>query len=414
MSTLPLELQRRVVAALEGHGLLPRRAAVGIAISGGRDSVCLASLLGELQAWGGWRLQAIHFDHQLRGPEAGAAETACCEALCRQLQIPLHTELLQIRGQPGESLEEAARNARLAALRRFAIRARLSHIATAHQADDRVETLLFRLLRGTGVRGLPGIGWRREERVDGVTVSTGPSGTTETATGIRGRAGTVLTYHRPLLGVWRHETTEYCRAKGLAWVDDASNESEAHTRNRIRRSLVPKLEEFNAAAQQHLWELAQDAEEWLAGEPQEPAPTVTLSPEELAYGLDPAETAAAAVETGNSAGEAVEAGAAAGGRSDDGLPAAFPFQELPWVLDGATLVALGRVRAIAALQQILEAARRRLGVRGAPGRRNYDLLWNMLQDPAGPAACDLPGGFRVRRQGTPPHARLVIERPAPA
>ncbi|HTL53159.1 MAG TPA: tRNA lysidine(34) synthetase TilS [Planctomycetota bacterium] len=380
MSDLSRDLQQRVVQAIETHGLTPKGEPLMLALSSGRDSVCLVSLFHALLPWGRWKLTAVHFDHALRGPAATVAETECCQALCDNLGIPLHAETLEIRAAPGESLETAARTARLSAFRRLAQETGIVHVATAHQADDRIETLLFRLLRGTGLRGLPGIGWQRKEPVDAP----------------RWGGLSALTFHRPLLSLWRTETTEYCRAKGLNWIDDPTNESDAHTRNRIRRSLVPRLEEFNLEARQHLWDLAQDAEEALGAETLPPGDEDATKPAPGIFAV-----ADAAIEPPPETADAA-------GSEDAAVE--FPFRALPWTLDGATLLALGRVRAIAAMQRILETARRLNNAPGAPSRPHYDQLWTMLFDPAAPAALDLPGRWRIRRVGTPPHARLTVDR----
>ncbi|MGH7144642.1 MAG: tRNA lysidine(34) synthetase TilS [Planctomycetota bacterium] len=386
-------VERRVAEAIREHDLLPKGADVLLGLSGGRDSVCLAGVLQALSAWGGWRIEAVHFDHGLRGEAAAADEAHFCQALCAQLSLPLRLERLAVTPRPGESLETAARTARLHGFRRLAQATGVRHVATAHQADDRVETLLFRMLRGTGLRGLTGIDWRRCEGLAMAALPAGGAAAGGSAIGAEGGglgARTAsLTFHRPLLSIWREETTAYCRARGLTWVDDPSNASDAHTRNRIRHELLPRLDEFNAKARQHLWEVAEDAGQW------------------------------------------EEAAQEAGAEHD------FPFGALPWTLDGATLLALGRGRAVAALQRTLEIARRQetrepvaelaepveaavadvggSGVsgkagRGALSRRHFDLLWALLTDPAAPAAVDLPGGWTVRRVGTPPHARIQIDR----
>lgn len=403
MSTLGETLRQRVTADCAARGLLPRAAPLLIGLSGGRDSVALLALLADLRPWGQWSLLALHCNHNLRGPDAARADRDLCRDLCNRLNVPLICEDLVLDlSPPGVGVEEAARNARMSAFRRRAIHEKCPIVVTAHHADDRVETVLFRILRGTGLRGLPGIYWRREEPLLDPPHGLGFS---------------VLQFQRPLLGVWREELTEYARAAGLRWNDDPTNDSDAHDRNRIRRSLLPKLAvDFNPEVRRHVWDLAEDAADWLAIAPapaaSDTAPALSLT--ELAALADPAdgdEIAAAppddltAPPTGDATPDVPVNSAAANLAGD-----LWPWPELPLVLDGATLLGLGRSRALQALQALLEIARRRTGHPGSLSRLHYRSLYQMLTDPAAPAQLSLPGGWRARRAGSAPNVRLLIDR----
>jgi tRNA(Ile)-lysidine synthase len=136
----------------------------------------------------------------------------------------------------GTGLEEAARTARHAFYARTAHESRIAHVVLGHQADDQVETLLFRLLRGAGSRGLGSIAPR----------ST--------------RGGNDFTYTllRPLLGVWREEILGFLSARQLSFLHDASNTDLRFTRNRIRHVLLPELEKaVSRPVRESLWRTAE-------------------------------------------------------------------------------------------------------------------------------------------------------------
>jgi tRNA(Ile)-lysidine synthase len=178
---------------------------LGIAVSGGPDS--LALLLLAAAAFPG-RIAAATVDHGLR-PEA-ADEAAFVAALCTELGIPHRT--LRVTVARGASVQARAREARYAALGRWAAEEGVGTILTGHHADDQAETLLMRLVRGAGLSGLAGI--RTRSAIGGLSVA------------------------RPLLGRRRAELAEVVREAGLRPVDDPSNADEAHDRVRMRRQLA--------------------------------------------------------------------------------------------------------------------------------------------------------------------------------
>ncbi|MFN3770790.1 MAG: tRNA lysidine(34) synthetase TilS [Ectopseudomonas guguanensis] len=183
-----------------------------IAFSGGLDSSVLLHLLAD---WAQYEelppLSAIHVHHGLQ-PAADAWPEHCAQ-VCARLNIPL--DIVRVQVAPGASLEQAARRARYAA---FAERLGPGEILLgAQHRDDQAETLLFRLLRGAGVRGLAAMPVSRS----------------------LGR-GTLL---RPLLGCSRAELHAYAQSHGLAWVEDPSNADERFSRNFLRRQVMPLLAE---------------------------------------------------------------------------------------------------------------------------------------------------------------------------
>ena len=194
--------------------LLPWRnaAAWRIAFSGGLDSTVLLHLLATLSKSHSLPpLSAIHVHHGLQ--PAADAWPDHCRSICASLGVPLH--VINVQVQPGASLERAARDARygafVAALHRHEV------LLTAQHRDDQAETLLFRLLRGAGVRGLAAMPRQR-------------------ALG----AGELL---RPLLDVSREALEAYATQQGLSWIEDPSNDDHRHARNYLRQRVFPVLTE---------------------------------------------------------------------------------------------------------------------------------------------------------------------------
>ncbi len=186
-----------------------------VAYSGGLDSQVLLQLLAD------WRdstqdalppIEAIHIDHQLQPDSAGWAEH--CRLHCRELDIALHSQTVTVRCGPRQSLEAQARAARYLAFEQVLEPGDL--LLMAHHRDDQAETLLLRLLRGSGQRGLAAI---PAERALG--------------------AGRLL---RPLLGVERSALEAWARGCELSWIEDPSNADPRYDRNYLRLQLLPLLE----------------------------------------------------------------------------------------------------------------------------------------------------------------------------
>jgi len=234
-----------VRAGLAGYGPPADRPYLLVAVSGGPDSTALLCALSEIL--GHRAVHAAHFNHQLRGAESDGDE-AFVRELCRRFQVPLTVErrniaqLLQIRGG---NLEAIARRERYTWLAELATRLQIRWVATGHTANDQAETVLFRLLRGSGLRGLRGIAACRPltEQVHLL---------------------------RPLLAVPRLAVDAYLEAHGLRARLDSSNLDTRRLRNRIRWQLLPLLErEYNPKVVLHLASIAEHAQEhyaWLERE----------------------------------------------------------------------------------------------------------------------------------------------------
>ena len=202
---------------------------IGVAVSGGADSVALLRLLLELREECGMVLAVVHFNHKLRGRDSQAdegfvrklAEKYGLEVFVAREDIAARTK--RERG----NVEEVSRRARYAFFEKLAKGKFLAKIAVAHTADDQAETVLAHILRGTGVSGLRGI---------------------HPQTGI---------VFRPLLAVRRAALRRYLKSRKQDWREDATNRDTKRTRARIRQKLLPMLEkQFNAGVVGHLCQLA--------------------------------------------------------------------------------------------------------------------------------------------------------------
>ena len=185
-----------------------------VALSGGLDSSVLLHGMSQLrQEFDGIAMRAIHVNHGLQPQSAEWA--AECEVFCRQLDVTLQSEVVRVDRDSGEGAEAAARRARYGLFSE--VLATDEHLLTGHHQDDQIETLLLRLLRGSGTRGLGSIAERRQF----------------------GR-GWLL---RPLLELSRANIEIYARAAGIRWVEDPSNFDTSIDRNFLRHEVVPILRE---------------------------------------------------------------------------------------------------------------------------------------------------------------------------
>jgi tRNA(Ile)-lysidine synthase len=197
-----------------------------VGLSGGVDSVVLLDSLQRCAGRLGFRLCALHVNHQL-SPNA-ARWTSFCRGICRARGIPFHTVKVKVSGGG----EAAARAARYAAFARHECDA----IALAHHRDDQVETFLLQLLRGAGVKGLAAMPLLRrgEDRGSRVGEKTTRRSTPDT----RHSAPAIV---RPLLDVTRAEILDYAKARKLKWIEDESNADVRYARNYLRREVLPVL-----------------------------------------------------------------------------------------------------------------------------------------------------------------------------
>lgn len=229
---------------------------VAVAVSGGADSTALLLALHEQASALGIGLAAAHLHHGIRGAEADG-DREFVRTLCARLGVPLHeasANVSEAAAASGETLEEAARHARLRFFGSLLRDAQADAVATAHTADDQAETVLMKLMRGGWTEGLGGIAPSLWIDAEGRPVTQG------------GSAGRVV---RPLLSASRADVLAFLGAREQPWREDSTNSSEAHTRNRVRARLMPLLREFNpsiAATLTNVAEVARDEEAHWAGE----------------------------------------------------------------------------------------------------------------------------------------------------
>ena len=205
---------------------------VAVAVSGGADSVALLRVLVELRTDLGIVLSVAHFHHGIRGQEADA-DQQFVEDMARRFALEMYSGCGDAPAYADEhktSLETAARELRHRWFARLLAEKKADKIATAHTLDDQAETVLMRVIRGAGARGLAGIAPYHAEK----------------------------SLVRPLLQISRSEIEAYLKTLGQPWREDLSNQDLAHTRNRVRWELLPLLERgFNPSIRQTLAELAE-------------------------------------------------------------------------------------------------------------------------------------------------------------
>jgi len=223
------KLHLRITQTIREHQMLAPGDRVGVCVSGGADSVALLRLFDELRADIGVSLCVVHLNHGLRGDAANMDE-AFVANVARELNVPFlvsREDVAALARRNHWNLEDAGRRARYGYFEQLVREGQCTKVAVAHTADDQAETLLARILRGTGSRGLVGIYPVR---------------------------GAVI---RPLLDVRREELREYLRAKGQEWREDASNLDTTRLRARLRHNLLPVLErDFAPAIVERLGNLA--------------------------------------------------------------------------------------------------------------------------------------------------------------
>lgn len=206
---------KKVLAAARDYGMFTENKNVTVALSGGADSVALLYCLLELKNEFSLNISAVHLNHMLRGEEADRDErfvTDLCETLC----VPLTVKRVDVNAAAklsGESIELTARRIRY----ELFLSVNRGVVATAHTASDSLETMLFNLSRGTGIKGLCGIPAVREAFV------------------------------RPLIYCTRQEVERYCEEHGISFVTDSTNLTDEYTRNKIRLGAVPVLRQVNAS-----------------------------------------------------------------------------------------------------------------------------------------------------------------------
>jgi tRNA(Ile)-lysidine synthase len=231
-------VQQSVLATIQRHQILQAGDVAGVAVSGGADSVGLFRIMLDLRARLGIRLLVAHFNHQLRGAESDGDERFVAELAEKQnVEFVAGTEDVAAWARKhGCNLEDAARKCRYAFFSELIRDGRITRVCVGHTADDQAETVLAKMIRGTGPAGLAGI-----------------YPVTEFVT-------------RPMIEIRRAELREFLLREGQNWREDSTNLDESRLRARIRARLLPQLErDFQPAIVSHLNNLsalARDDEEF--------------------------------------------------------------------------------------------------------------------------------------------------------
>ena len=212
------------------------------AVSGGADSVCLLAVLHALAPELSFSLEAVHVEHGIRGEES-LQDCAYVERLCGKLGVRLtvrHIHVPELARQSGRTEEEEARIQRYRIFEETAEQCGAQRVAVAHHLGDQAETVLWNLIRGSGLRGLRGILPVRPLR--------------------DGQAASPLVV-RPLLETSREEIEQYLETRGLSYRTDRTNLDKTVTRNKIRHDILPDLIKLNAQAPRHIAQAAEEAAE---------------------------------------------------------------------------------------------------------------------------------------------------------
>ena len=205
-------MNRNVLELIKKHQMLSPGDHLVVALSGGRDSMALLHLMLSLREQLSITVSAAHYNHNLRGEES-LRDEAFVREYCREHEIPLAVGSGDVSGyaaEHGVGIEEAAR-----LLRYNFLLSLEGKIATAHNADDNLETLLMHLIRGTGLHGLGGIPPVRDRLI------------------------------RPLLTVERAAIDAYCLSNHIPYVEDSTNSEDFCLRNRLRHQVLPLLRQEN-------------------------------------------------------------------------------------------------------------------------------------------------------------------------
>ncbi|MEW6586075.1 MAG: tRNA lysidine(34) synthetase TilS [Nitrospirota bacterium] len=210
-------IHSQVLRTIDKYSMLHGTERVLVGLSGGADSVCLLHILNHLKVRLKLELHALYVDHGLR-PEETPAEIAFCRKFCEGLSVPFMKKAVDVKSfaeEQGLNKQEAARELRYRRLEEAASEINADKIALAHTADDQLETVIMRFLRGSGSAGLAGIPPVRKNII------------------------------RPLIGTERREIERFIRENNLEYTVDSSNLKEDYARNKVRLSVIPMLKELN-------------------------------------------------------------------------------------------------------------------------------------------------------------------------
>jgi len=214
---------RNIEKYIVKNRLISKKDRVLCSVSGGPDSVALLYTLFALKDKHNIELYVAHLEHGIREEES-VRDQIFVKTLCKELGIPFYTKNIKVPKikKGGESIEEVARRARLNFLKEVCKELKCNKIAIGHTLDDQIETILFRLINGTGQKGIEGINVLNKEII------------------------------RPLLAVTKNEVFDFLNRNLIEFVEDKTNYDIKYTRNRIRYRIIPEMEKINLRYRNHI------------------------------------------------------------------------------------------------------------------------------------------------------------------
>ncbi len=208
----------KVIRTIEKYNLIQTGDKIVVGVSGGPDSICLLHILNSLKGKYNLQLFVAHINHMIR--ENAKIDEQYVKSFCKKIDVPvfvLHSEVLNLAKQQKISVEEAGRNVRYDFFNEILEKTKSNKIAIAHNCNDKAETIIMNVLRGSGISGLKGIEAKRDNK-----------------------------YIRPLIECTREEIENYCKENNLETRHDESNDENIYKRNKIRNIVIPFIkQEFN-------------------------------------------------------------------------------------------------------------------------------------------------------------------------
>ncbi|MBU1122429.1 MAG: tRNA lysidine(34) synthetase TilS [Candidatus Omnitrophota bacterium] len=231
-------IENTVKNTIKEYGLINKKDKVMLGVSGGQDSMCLLYLFHGLREEfaakrpaSSLQLVCVHFNHSLR--KEADREESFVKDVCKKLKIKFISDKKDVKSfYKGDSLEQTARNLRLEFFLKCFRQTKIKKIALAHHKDDLVETILMRIIRGTGLKGLRGFSPNSK---------------------FRG-----LNIIRPLIGVNKEDVLQWLKKKKIAYCIDKSNFEDKFFRNNLRLNLMPVLRKLNPCVEDNVYNLARN------------------------------------------------------------------------------------------------------------------------------------------------------------
>ncbi|MBE6551093.1 MAG: tRNA lysidine(34) synthetase TilS [Ruminococcaceae bacterium] len=238
------ELIEKAISTIEECSMLERGSKILIALSGGKDSVCLTDILSKISEKYGISLGACHLNHMIRGEEA-LRDEGFSRKLCEGYGIEFFAKRVDIPKKAKDekkSVEEAARDARYEFFGELSEKHGFDRIATAHTLSDQCETVLFNMIRGKGLISVSGIPAVRD-----LSASSDKNG---------------VKLIRPIISLTTDEVMEYVRINSLPYVTDSTNNDTVYARNLIRHEIIPRMKRLNPSFEKSIRELTVEAENY--------------------------------------------------------------------------------------------------------------------------------------------------------